>query len=274
MALADRDNNQADVPAASTTPAVDGFGLSHACIGLHRRADALDDGGMAVVSDPAAGRTRSTVLDISGRTCSSHAVSRRPATPCSPTGVPTARRLILHRTQPFRYSRSEPETSRAALVGPGRLLIIGRAGVSVETIDLELPDGATVAAQVEDGWFLIEAAVPSRRADDRARLEWRATSGEVSSSRHPMCSTTTRSPKNVLAGRGASRTRLHELHDAALAARARRTSDDPRRSSGDGRGARRIARPTSPTASTRQTPAQPPRCPGRRHARSGRSIPR
>ena len=166
-------------------------------------------------------------------TCSSHAVSRRPATPCSPTGVPPARRLIRCQSHAAVQRARDPSGDRAerTLGGAGTTPDHrARRRLAWTTIDLELPDGATAAAQAPGRMVPHRGRSASRRARlTEARLEWRTTSGDVSSSRIDVLDDDTFA-EECARRPGCVEDAVARLHDAALAARARRTSDDPLRS--------------------------------------------
>jgi len=75
------------------------------------------------------------------------------------------------------------DTSRPGLVGPGRILVFGRAGAAVDVVELALADGTTSDAELVGGWFVADTEVPPDVLMTEARLSWHTQSGITATSR-------------------------------------------------------------------------------------------
>ena len=185
-AVADRDSDHTTVPAATTAPLAgpdpDMFGLANGCAAAHGR-NALDESMNAVVFAPTGSAPNGIVLvsvDDVFFTCGVSSDGDAMLTDHSFVGQIWGN---PPRGEAVQVLEVRADTSRSALVGPGRILIIGRAGAAVDGIDVALPDGATSAAQLVGGWFVADAQVPPDVPMMAARLNWHTRSGATLTSR-------------------------------------------------------------------------------------------
>lgn len=186
MAVADRDTDDTTVPAATTVPLVgpdpDMFGLANGCAAAHRR-DELDEAMSAVLFAPTGSAPNGTVLvsieDVFF-TCNVSSDGEAMLTDHSVVGQTWGNRP---RADAVQVLEVRGDASGPALVGPGRILVFGRAGAAVAGVELALPDGTTSAAELVGGWFLADTGVPTDVPMMEARLNWHTQSGEPATSR-------------------------------------------------------------------------------------------
>lgn len=186
MVIADRDAGIGTVPAAATMPAAapdpDMFRLANGCAGVHGRQQ-FGESMSAVVFAPTESARNGTVLVSIGDTFFTCRVSADGDAVWSDDSFVGEIEADPPGAEEVQVLDVRSETSRSALVGPGRIRIAGRVGGAVESIEVVLPDGATSAGEVVSGWFVAEARVAPDVPMLDVRLEWRTRSGATSSGR-------------------------------------------------------------------------------------------
>ncbi|MCP3912656.1 MAG: hypothetical protein GY713_17075 [Actinomycetia bacterium] len=72
-------------------------------------------------------------------------------------------------------------SSRSAVgtTGPAGILTFGRAGQNVTAIEIELTDRTATPGLVNDGWFIVHAAVPDGVPQFGERITWTLATGET-----------------------------------------------------------------------------------------------
>lgn len=187
MAVANHDTDQVAVPAASSVadggPEPDMFGLTYGCASAHERSVIVDYPVSAVVFAPTGSAPNGLVLVSVGDVffvCGISPDGDAVLTEHSFVGpiwgnAPTAGSAQVLEVR--------ADTSRSALLGPGRILVFGRAGAAVERVELALPDGTTSPAQLVGGWFVADARVPAEVPMTEAHLNWHTHSGTAATSR-------------------------------------------------------------------------------------------
>ena len=229
MAVADRDTDTADVPTASTGPAVEADptldALAQACAAdiaqqmaafpyeIRESLPALPNADTATVLlfDTQAAPPHQQLLVVGeasyivcevGRSSAVAAdvnVYQIPALAPENDGV-----LVTDRTS---WTGADP------LHGPGWARVIGRVGSQVDAIDLEWTDGTIVSGQIQRGWFVIEGPIPPGVLDSDERLRWTAD-GVRQSSRADLLDAPDET-EACAAMPGCVATRLNELHSPA-----------------------------------------------------------
>ena len=187
MAVADHDTDQTSVPAASSVagggPEPDTFGLTYGCASAHGRSVVVDYPVATVVFAPTGSAPNGMVLVSAGDVffvCGISSDGHAVLTDHSFLGAVWGNAPTAGSAQVLEV---RADTSRSALVGPGRILLIGRAGAAVEGVELALSDGTTSPAQLVGGWFVADARVPADVPMTEARLNWQTHSGTASTSR-------------------------------------------------------------------------------------------
>lgn len=187
LAVADHPTDQVAVPAASSVadggPVPDMFGLTYGCASAHGRNVVGDFPVSAIVFAPTGSASNGMVLVSAGDVffvCGISSDGDPVLTDHSFVGpiwgnAPTSGAVQVLEVR--------ADTSRSALVGPGRILVFGRAGVAVEGFELALADGTTSPAQLVGGWFVADARVPADVPMTEARLNWQTPSGTAATSR-------------------------------------------------------------------------------------------
>lgn len=187
MAVADHSTDPVAVPAVSSVadggPEPDMFGLTYGCASAHGRSVVGDYRVSAVVFAPTGSASNGMVLvsaDDVFFVCGISSNGDPVLTDRSFVGPIWGNAPASGAVQVLEV---RADSSRSALVGPGRILVIGRAGVAVEGIALALADGTTAPAELVGGWFVADAGVPADVPMTEAHLNWHTPFGTAASSR-------------------------------------------------------------------------------------------